>query len=549
MGFLWLLLAATALPAFVAGILSYRQFLRASEEYLWEELDKYRYQFGDVGEAFEWFFVPPLGLLAENRETRLFFSNPQEKEGLTEYIYRFFRTYGNWYLQVVYIDSSGRVLLRARRPKGSTKPLVTWGGPRWKVETLKGLRGDSITTLPRRAHDFVIRLCRRAGPGFVIADVDIENPFLEKMRRVFEERRFFSALVDNGNGRIILHSWPFYIHKPLAQVYPDLAKVLHRSGSGHIKFKVDGEEWLASYVNLKTPDWTALFAASARRQIGWAFTAAKVSLWATAGFIALAMAAVFSLWRALRARTEELTRAYRELQEAEARLVHSEKMRALGDLVAGLAHQMNNPLGFLYANLHYIKRELEGIRASASEEKFSRVERLLEGSKEGARRLKEIVEALRNFSRAGEVERKPVDIHKCIDDTLTLLTHRLKDRIKVHKEYGDLPPVVCDPGQMNQVWMNLLANAIEAIKGEGEIWIRTGVRDKEVFVSVQDTGRGIPPEHRGKLFAPFFTTKEKGLGLGLSVSYGIVKRHGGRIEVESEVGKGSTFTVWLPLEG
>ena len=376
----------------------------------------------------------------------------------------------------------------------------------------------------------------------MVADVDpgFSTDF-ESALHYFERDKIILVIVDREEGRI-LFCWQPYIGKPLAQIYPDLAKAIPSSGSGRAKFKMKGKEWLALYSNMDQPAWTVVIAIMAQRYVGGVLTTGKVSLGATAGFIALALAAVFLLWKAL-------VRAYRELQEAEARLVHSEKMRALGDLVAGLAHQMNNPLGFLYANLHYIKRELEGIRASASEEKFSRVERLLEGSKEGARRLKEIVEALRNFSRAGEVERKPVDIHKCIDDTLTLLAHRLKDRIKVHKEYGDLPPVVCDPGQMNQVWMNLLANAIEAIEGEGEIWIRTGVRDKEVFVSVRDTGRGIPPEHRGKLFAPFFTTQEKGLGLGLSVSYGIVKRHGGRIEVESEVGRGSKFTVWLPFEG
>ncbi|RKY58716.1 MAG: hypothetical protein DRP95_05695 [Candidatus Latescibacterota bacterium] len=413
--------------------------------------------------------------------------------------------------------------------------------------SLKNLKGDSVkvTLCHMRPYGFVYRFYRRAGEGFLVADIDPGLHLdLEGILHNFEREKVFLAIVDRENGRILFH-WHPYIGKPLARIYPDLARAILNSGSGRVEFKVKGREWLASYSNMDRPAWTVIVAGMAKWYAREVFRARKLSLWAMVGFIVLALVAVFSLWRALKARTEELTRAYRELQEAEAQLVHSEKMRALGDLTAGLAHQMNNPLGFLYANLHYIKKELKGL----PEGRLSRVERLLEGCKEGARRLKEIVEALRNFSRAGEVERKPVDIHKCIDDTLTLLAHRLKDRIKVHKEYGDLPLVACDPGQMNQVWMNLLANAVEAIEGEGEIWIRTGVRDREVFVSVRDTGRGIPPEHREKLFAPFFTTKEKGLGLGLSVSYGVVKRHGGRIEVESEIGKGSTFTVWLPVEG
>ena len=250
-----------------------------------------------------------------------------------------------------------------------------------------------------------------------------------------------------------------------------------------------------------------------------------------------------------------------ELQEKEVQLVHSEKMAGLGKLVAGVAHELNNPIGFIYANMDHFKRyigELQkicnavvlgGEEQERSERTFKTLDRLVDSCSNGAQRIKQIVLGLRTFSRLDEAERKTVDIHEGIESTLTLLEHHMKERVVVRKDFGNLPQVECFAGQLNQVLMNLLTNAVDAIEGEGEIHLKTWEENGTVNIAVQDSGVGIPEANLKHLFDPFFTTKDvgKGTGLGLSISYGIVEKHGGWIDVESEVGKGTTFTVALPL--
>jgi two-component system NtrC family sensor kinase len=238
-------------------------------------------------------------------------------------------------------------------------------------------------------------------------------------------------------------------------------------------------------------------------------------------------------------------------------------MASLGQLVAGVAHELNNPISIVYGFLGQVSRRLSLLRESLERgravdvEVFRELDDMLSRSKEGALRTKNIVTDLRTFSRLDEAEFKDVDLHAGLESTLHLLEHRLGDRLTVHRDYGDLPPVACYAGQMNQVFMNLLSNAIDAIeqKGEpGEIFVKTAVIKDDgeaprVSVSVRDTGTGIPPDKIKRVFDPFFTTKPvgHGTGLGLSVSHGIVTKHGGTIRVESRPGEGSTFTVELPI--
>ena len=258
----------------------------------------------------------------------------------------------------------------------------------------------------------------------------------------------------------------------------------------------------------------------------------------------------------------ELEQALKDLQEKESQLVQSEKMAGLGRLVAGIAHELNNPIGFIYANMDHFRRyvgELQEVCGTASldpqsaersQKAFDVLGRLVESCSNGSERIKRIVEGLRTFSRLDEAERKAVDLHEGIDSTLDLLEHHLKERIEVQKAYGDLPLVECYAGQVNQVFMNLLTNAADAIEGEGQIEITTTTDGDTVRVSIRDTGAGIPAENLSSIFDPFFTTKEigKGTGLGLSISYGIVQKHDGDIEVQSEVGVGTTFSVVLPVK-
>ena len=248
----------------------------------------------------------------------------------------------------------------------------------------------------------------------------------------------------------------------------------------------------------------------------------------------------------------ELADAYTELKNAEVQLVQSEKMASLGRLVAGVAHEINNPVSFIATSVAPLRRRLETAAAEASPEMLKLVreaEEIVGVMARGAERTAAIVRDLRSFSRLGEATRKRVDLHEGLDTSLRLLESRWRERIGVHRDYGVLPPVECDPAQVNQVFMNLLANACDAVAAGGNIWVATLADADTVTVTIRDDGVGMAPEVVGRIFDPFFTTKDvgSGTGLGLAISHGVVAAHGGRIEVESAPGKGSTFRVVLPV--
>jgi len=266
------------------------------------------------------------------------------------------------------------------------------------------------------------------------------------------------------------------------------------------------------------------------------------------------------------------------LEQAQQQLLQSEKMAAIGQLAAGVAHEINNPIGFVGSNLNsldgYLQdifsiisayekaEELAGNDAAFEEARQQKrtlnfadikqdVADLLAESKDGIGRVRKIVQDLKNFSHVSDDLWEWADIHQGIDSTLNIIWNELKYHCKVTKNYGPLPKIRCLPSQLNQVFMNLLVNAGHAIEVKGEIVITTEcVGDAAVRIMVGDTGTGIAPDALARVFDPFYTTKPvgKGTGLGLSLAWSIVERHGGRIEVASEVGKGTTFTVTLPVE-
>lgn len=252
-----------------------------------------------------------------------------------------------------------------------------------------------------------------------------------------------------------------------------------------------------------------------------------------------------------------------QIIQAQTQLVQSEKMASLGQLTAGIAHEINNPINFVSGNVSPMKRDIQEIDEWASSavtgkrpeeiaETFEEVYELLSGIEEGAIRTKEIVQGLRNFSRLDEDDKKMAHVHEGINSTLTLLTHKTPSRTNIHKSYGELPAISCYPGKLNQVFMNILSNALDATEEKGDIFIQTGWKDKEnqlIQVSIRDTGYGMNPETQEHLFEPFFTTKDvgKGTGLGMSIAYGIIQQHGGTIEVSSTEGEGSEFRVCLPV--
>jgi signal transduction histidine kinase len=254
----------------------------------------------------------------------------------------------------------------------------------------------------------------------------------------------------------------------------------------------------------------------------------------------------------LEARVDERTA---ELRDAQAQLTQAEKMKSLGQLVAGVAHELNNPIGFVHANLQlldeYITKLVEGARTETDTQRSQEaIRKLLERSREGTQRVKKIVQDLRTFSRMDQADLQDADLHDELERTMRLMAPRLKEGITIERDYGELPRVRCYVGQLNQVFLNLLMNACDAIEENGTVRIKTRPIPGGVRLEFHDDGPGIDDDVLNRIFDPFFTTKPVGVGtgLGLSLSHGIIERHGGRIWVESEPGRGTSFMIELPLD-
>ena len=275
---------------------------------------------------------------------------------------------------------------------------------------------------------------------------------------------------------------------------------------------------------------------------------------------------------------DEIRSANKRLEDAQNQLLQSEKMATIGQLAAGVAHEINNPVGYINSNLGTLQKYIKDVFAmldayeqaepllTASPETMRNIRALkdkldigylkedvvalMSESQEGIARVKKIVQDLKDFSHVDEAEWQWTDIRKGLDSTLNIVWNEIKYKAEVVKEYGDLPEVECLPSQLNQVFMNLLVNAAHAIEDKGIIFIRSGHENDRVWIEIADSGKGIPPENLNRIFDPFFTTKPvgKGTGLGLSLSYSIIQKHHGRINVSSEVGVGTIFRVYLPVK-
>lgn len=274
----------------------------------------------------------------------------------------------------------------------------------------------------------------------------------------------------------------------------------------------------------------------------------------------------------------------KDLRESQSKLLHTEKMAGIGQLAAGVAHEINNPVGFVTSNLSSLKDYCTSLKNIISiydkivdqvkgdepsedlqalindldklkqEEDFDFIKEdistLIMESLDGTNRIKDIVQNLKSFARIDDNKIHDVDINQCIKTTLKFVWNELKYKCTVHENYTELPIIKGFPGQLNQVFMNLLVNASHAIPEKGEIFISTFIKNQDIVITIKDTGSGIDPKHMSKLFDPFFTTKPvgKGTGLGLSISYGIIEKHKGKIEVESTLTKGTTFKITLPID-
>jgi hypothetical protein len=285
----------------------------------------------------------------------------------------------------------------------------------------------------------------------------------------------------------------------------------------------------------------------------------------------------------LKASNEELNKTLVDLKEAEAHLVESEKMASLGQLTAGIAHEINNPINFVTSNVSPLQRDVEtlleavqaieqvGLEESNVEERQKKIkeykedidfdylkieiDHLLKGINEGASRTAEIVKGLRVFSRLDEDDLKKADMNEGIDSTLIIANNMLNGKIVISKDYKELPLIECYPGKLNQVFLNVISNGIDAIRDKfqdqpgGQIKISTSHDDKNVYINIADNGTGMSEETKKKLFEPFFTTKEvgSGTGLGLSISWNTIRKHNGNIIVNSTPGEGSEFIFELPI--
>ena len=280
----------------------------------------------------------------------------------------------------------------------------------------------------------------------------------------------------------------------------------------------------------------------------------------------------------------QLVQELNERTRLETQLVQSEKMASLGQLAAGIAHEINNPIGFILSNLTTLSEYTETLKSlilqyqdltrvelnSAIPEReiiltrihqleqeedlgyiFQDLPQLLDESKDGINRVRDIVQNLKSFSRIDEGEVKEVNLNECIETTLKIAWNELKYKCTIYKDFAELPLLACYPGLLNQVFMNLLVNAAQAIEEKGEVRIATRADDHTIHIYIQDNGAGIPEHQLKSIFDPFFTTKPvgKGTGLGLSIVYGIIEKHKGCINVDSSVGVGTTFHIALPIEG
>ncbi|MEX6504443.1 ATP-binding protein [Pseudomonas zhanjiangensis] len=272
---------------------------------------------------------------------------------------------------------------------------------------------------------------------------------------------------------------------------------------------------------------------------------------------------------ALNEKQVEQDQLLKKLEKINTQLLQSEKLAAIGQLAAGVAHEINNPIGYVFSNLktlagyvHDLFRIIDSVDTAASLEELRHLKRQLEydyirsdadaligESEDGIDRVKKIISSLKDFSHVDDEEFRLSDLHRGLDTTLNVVNNEIKYKAEIVKEYGDLPQVECIPSQINQVLMNLLVNASHSIEEFGRITLRSGYDNDWVWLEVEDTGSGIPPHTLKRIFEPFFTTKPvgQGTGLGLALSYSIMQKHHGSIEVSSELGQGTRFRLWLPI--
>jgi len=355
-----------------------------------------------------------------------------------------------------------------------------------------------------------------------------------------------------------------------AMLGTDRAKLLQRRFRPFVA-TADGDRWHRHFIHALQQDAELDFELALQRPDGTRIDVRIDSLCLTKEGHAPALRMVLT-------DITESKRAAARLEQAQAQLLQSAKMAALGQLAAGVAHEINNPAGFVLSNFFTLQEYTGNLLQLVDAYRFAAesgapdhpalqdadrragelnldymrgdVVSLLGDSQDGLVRIKRIVRDLLDFSHVDDEHWQTIDVHACIESTVTVVWNELKQKATLVRDYGALPAIRCVPARLSQAFMNLLINAVQAIAERGAITLRTGHEGDVVWIEVTDTGAGIAPEALPRIYEPFFTTKPVGVGtgLGMTLSYGIIQSHRGRIDVRSEVGRGTSFTVWLPID-
>lgn len=380
---------------------------------------------------------------------------------------------------------------------------------------------------------------------------------------------------------------------------PEQARILSLEFTNHLRTLLEEKEitdvYLMRTIESSTPAGLVRLESALSNRYVQLSTDSRQANVMLLGFFALLLAGVLvlafklrnlygNLETAVSKRTEEIEHAHRNLQESQEQLIQSEKMASLGQMVAGVAHEINTPLSYISSNVDTVRlnvgklgRVLVGLESMSNllgqprpdggqvkkqlfqvvrayrnlnpDHALNEMRALLKDSSYGLREISELVTSLKDFSRVDRAEAELYDLHEGIEKTLKICSSELRTRIMIRRHYGDLPEVECAPAQINQVLMNIIMNAAQAIDGHGEIEITTVHGDGMAQIIITDSGHGMSEDVQHKVFDPFFTTKDigEGTGLGLSICYKLIKSHGGSIEVESKPGRGTTFTISIPV--
>lgn len=409
----------------------------------------------------------------------------------------------------------------------------------------RGVHISDVFTGFRKYPHFIIAVARREGNRMWILRATIDTEIFEAMVKAAQVGKKEDAFVLNKYN--VLQTTPRFGGELLGKVtYTDYAAV---AGTRAEEMKIDGETALVASAWLRTKEWLLVVKEDPGEELMPILRARGMAIGlALAGVLVIVLGTVFIA----RAMTEEMIRADREKAILDSGLIQSSKMAALGKLAAGIAHEVNNPLAVIKEKAGWI-RDLLTEEDIAGSKNFKEFEDSIKKIEYHVERARKVTHRLLGFARRMEPVQETVDMNKLLDETAGFLDNEARFRnISILRELAqDLPMVRSDSSQLQQVFLNILENAIDAVGRDGEIRIRTELGDKgrEVFVTIADTGPGIPKEMLGKIFDPFFTTKSvgDGTGMGLAISYGIVDKLGGRITVESEEGKGAAFTVCLPV--